>query len=457
MCRTNYSPLIVTVVLENSITFSKRSVKKHLLLPSIFFDTKMGVKKQQAHLTTSFDMTIDTTALLSERILKMEESATLKMTRLARELKGEGHDVISLSIGEPDFDTPEHIKAAAKKALDEGYTKYTPVSGLADLTKAIQTKFKRDNDLDFELNQIVVSNGAKQSIMNLCQALLNEGDEVIILAPYWVSYSEIVKMAGGVPVVLSAEIDTDFKVAAEDIAAAITDRTKALLFSSPCNPTGSVYTKEDLQSIASVVGKHPEITIISDEIYEYINFTGKHISIGAFSEVKDQTVTVNGFSKGFAMTGWRLGYMGAPKWLAAACSKVQGQVTSGATAFGQKAAAYALVSDMMPTHKMREQFLVRREIVRELLGNIPGFKVNQPQGAFYIFPDVSDYFGKSDGNIIIKDSSDFAEYILKNAYVAVVAGSAFGAPNCFRLSYAASEAQLREAIRRIEEAVVKLK
>ncbi|MEM8525825.1 MAG: pyridoxal phosphate-dependent aminotransferase [Bacteroidota bacterium] len=402
-------------------------------------------------------MTIDTTALLSERILKMEESATLKMTRLARELKGEGHDVISLSIGEPDFDTPEHIKAAAKKALDEGYTKYTPVSGLADLTKAIQTKFKRDNDLDFELNQIVVSNGAKQSIMNLCQALLNEGDEVIILAPYWVSYSEIVKMAGGVPVVLSAEIDTDFKVAAEDIAAAITDRTKALLFSSPCNPTGSVYTKEDLQSIASVVGKHPEITIISDEIYEYINFTGKHISIGAFSEVKDQTVTVNGFSKGFAMTGWRLGYMGAPKWLAAACSKVQGQVTSGATAFGQKAAAYALVSDMMPTHKMREQFLVRREIVRELLGNIPGFKVNQPQGAFYIFPDVSDYFGKSDGNIIIKDSSDFAEYILKNAYVAVVAGSAFGAPNCFRLSYAASEAQLREAIRRIEEAVVKLK
>jgi len=402
-------------------------------------------------------MTIDTTALLSERILNMEESATLKMTRLARELKAEGHDVISLSIGEPDFDTPEHIKEAAKKALDEGFTKYTPVSGLADLIEAIQTKFKRDNDLDFELNQIVVSNGAKQSIMNLCQALLNEGDEVIILAPYWVSYSEIVKMAGGVPVVLSAEIDTDFKVAAEDITAAITDRTKALLFSSPCNPTGSVYTKEDLQTIAQVVGKHPEITIISDEIYEHINFTGEHISIGAFLEVKDQTVTVNGFSKGFAMTGWRLGYMGAPKWLAAACSKVQGQVTSGATSFGQKAGAHALLSDMTPTHKMREQFLVRREIVRELLGSIPDFKVNNPQGAFYIFPDISAYFGKSNDQVTINNSDDFAEYILKTAHVAVVSGSAFGAPNCFRLSYAASEAQLREAIRRIAEAVAKLK
>lgn len=401
-------------------------------------------------------MTIDTTALLSERILKMEESATLKMTRLARELKAEGHDVISLSIGEPDFDTPKHIKEAAKKALDEGFTKYTPVSGLPALTKAIQTKFKRDNDLEFELNQIVVSNGAKQSIMNLCQALLNEGDEVIVLAPYWVSYSEIVKMAGGVPVVLSAEIDTDFKVASEDIAAAITDRTKAVLFSSPCNPTGSVYTKEDLEAIAEVVGKHPEITIISDEIYEYINFTGKHISIGAFPSVKDQTVTVNGFSKGFAMTGWRLGYMGAPKWLAAACSKIQGQVTSGATAFGQKAGAHALLSDMTPTHKMKEQFLVRREIVRELLGNIPGFKVNNPQGAFYIFPDVSDYFGKSNGEVKINNSDDFAEYILKAAHVAIVSGSAFGAPNCFRLSYAASEAQLREAIHRIGEAVGKL-
>ncbi|MEM9887509.1 MAG: pyridoxal phosphate-dependent aminotransferase [Bacteroidota bacterium] len=402
-------------------------------------------------------MTIDTTSLLSDRILKMEESATLKMTRLARELKAEGHDVISLSIGEPDFDTPEHIKAAAKKALDEGYTKYTPVSGLPDLVKAIQTKFKRDNNLDFEAKQIIVSNGAKQSIMNLCQALLNQGDEVIVLAPYWVSYSEIVKMAGGVPIVLAAGIDTDFKVAAADVKAAITDKTKALLFSSPCNPTGSVYTKNDLEAIAEVLGSHPEITIISDEIYEYINFTGKHISIGSFPAVKDQTVTVNGFSKGFAMTGWRLGYMGAPTWLAAACSKVQGQVTSGATAFSQKAAAYALLSDMKPTHDMRAAFLERREIVRELLNEIPDFRVNNPQGAFYIFPDISAYFGKSNGTIVIQNSDDFAEYILKTAHVAVVAGSAFGAPKCFRLSYAASETKLREAIRRIAKAVADLK
>ncbi|MEM1325182.1 MAG: pyridoxal phosphate-dependent aminotransferase [Bacteroidota bacterium] len=394
---------------------------------------------------------------LSERIFNMEESATLKMTRLARELAAEGHKVISLSIGEPDFDTPKHIKDAAKKALDEGFTKYTPVSGLNDLVSAIQTKFKRDNDLDFEAKQIVVSNGAKQSIMNLCQALLNKGDEVIILAPYWVSYSEIVKMAGGIPVVLAAEIDTDFKVSPEDIKAAITDRTKAVLFSSPCNPTGSVYTKEELESIAAVIGQHPEIVIISDEIYEYINFTGKHISIGSFDVVKDQTVTVNGFSKGFAMTGWRLGYMGAPLWLAQACAKVQGQVTSGATAFGQKAGAYALTADMTPTHKMREAFLERREIVRELLSAIPDFKVNNPQGAFYIFPDVSAYYGKSNGKTTINNSDDFAEYILKTAHVAVVSGSAFGAPKCFRLSYAASEAQLREAIRRIKEAVSQLK
>ncbi|MEM0995360.1 MAG: pyridoxal phosphate-dependent aminotransferase [Bacteroidota bacterium] len=402
-------------------------------------------------------MTLDTTSLLSDRILNMEESATLKMTRLARELKAEGHDVISLSIGEPDFDTPEHIKAAAKKALDEGYTKYTPVSGLPDLVKAIQTKFKRDNGLDFDAGQIVVSNGAKQSIMNLCQAMLNEGDEVIVLAPYWVSYSEIIKMAGGVPIILAAEIDTDFKVSASDIKAAITDRTKALLFSSPCNPTGSVYTEVDLKAIADVIGQHPEITIISDEIYEYINFTGQHVSIGAFPSVKEQTVTVNGFSKGFAMTGWRLGYMGAPTWLAKACSKVQGQVTSGANAFGQKAAAYALVADMTPTHEMRAAFLERREIVRDLLSAIPDFKVNNPQGAFYIFPDISAYFGKRSGETVINNSDDFAEYILKTAHVAVVAGSAFGAPKCFRLSYAASEAQLRTAISRIAKAVAALK
>ncbi|MFK7937600.1 MAG: pyridoxal phosphate-dependent aminotransferase [Saprospiraceae bacterium] len=393
----------------------------------------------------------------SQRVQNMEESATLAMTQKARDLRAKGHDVISLSIGEPDFDTPEHIKEAAKQALDEGYTKYTPVPGLPELRKAIVNKFKRDNNLEYDISQIVVSNGAKQTIANLSLALLNEGDEVVILAPFWVSYSEIVKLGGGVPVILKAGIETDFKVSTADIRAAITDRTKMLLFSSPCNPTGSVYTKAELKAIADVVADYDNITIVSDEIYEHINFTDTHISIGSFENVKDRTVTVNGFSKGFAMTGWRLGYMGAPQWIAKACTKIQGQFTSGANAFGQKAGAYALEADMSPTYKMREAFLERRELVRELLGAIPGFKVNQPQGAFYIFPDISHYFGTSDGKTEVNNATDFAFYILENAYVAVVSGSAFGADNCFRLSYAASEEQLREAIRRIAEAVGKLK
>ncbi len=401
-------------------------------------------------------MALTATSLLSDRLLNMSESATLKMARMGRELRAEGHDIISLSLGEPDFDTPTHIKEAAKKALDEGYTKYTPVSGLPELRKAIQAKFKRDNGLEFGLDQIVVSNGAKQSIMNLCQAILNEGDEVIVLAPFWVSYSEIIKMAGGVPVILAAGIEDDFKVSSQAIADAVTSRTKAILFSSPCNPTGSVYTHDDLAAIAEVIGKHENILVFSDEIYEHINFTGKHVSIGTFDAVKDRTVTINGFSKGFAMTGWRLGYIGAPKWLAAACAKVQGQVTSGATSFGQKAAAYALEADMTATHNMRAAFLKRREMVRELLGAIPGFKVNQPQGAFYIFPDISAFFGKRHGNTVIHGADEFCEYLLLDAHVAVVTGGAFGAPNCFRLSYAASEEQLREAIRRIEVAVGKL-
>lgn len=392
----------------------------------------------------------------SARIQRMKESATLAMAQKARDLRAQGHDVISLSVGEPDFDTPAHIKEAAKKALDEGHTKYTPVPGLMELRKAIVTKFKRDNNLDFDVSQIVVSNGAKQSIANLCLSLLDKGDEVIILGPYWVSYSAIVKLAEGVPVVLESGIETDYKVDPSAIEAAITDKTKVLLFSSPCNPTGSVYTREELKAIADVVAKHEQIHIIADEIYEYINFTDQHISIGSFENVKDRTVTVNGFSKGFAMTGWRLGYIGAPKWLAKACAKVQGQVTSGATAFGQMAAAHALLSDMTPTHQMREAFLKRRDMVIELLSQIPGFKVNKPQGAFYIFPDISAYFGKSDGTTTINNADDFSTYILETVYVAIVTGTAFGAPNCFRLSYAASEEQLREAIRRIGEAVSKL-
>lgn len=393
---------------------------------------------------------------LARRITQMQESATLKMSQMARDLRAKGHDVISLSIGEPDFDTPQHIKDAAIKALNEGFTKYTPVPGLPVIREAVSTKFKRDNNLDYAPSQIVVSNGAKQSIANLSLTLLDEGDEVIILAPYWVSYFEIVRLGGGKPVILSGGIENDFKVTAAELAGAINENTRMVLFSSPCNPTGSVYQHDELEALANVISKHEKIVIVSDEIYEYINFSGKHVSIGSFPQVKDQTVTVNGFSKGFAMTGWRLGYIGAPSWIAKACIKIQGQFTSGAAAFNQIAGAHALLSDMTPTHKMREAFLKRRDMVIGLLEVIPGMKVNKPEGAFYIFPDISSYFGKSAHGMTINNSSDFAEYILNKGHVAIVAGSAFGADNCFRLSYAASEEQLREAIRRIEKCVGEL-
>jgi len=402
-------------------------------------------------------MSITKTATPSERIEQMEESATIKMASMARELTAKGHQVISLSLGEPDFDTPDHIKEAAKKALDDGHTKYTPVPGLQELRQAIVTKFKRDNDLEYGINDIVVSNGAKQSIFNLSMALLNEGDEVIVLAPYWVSYSEIIKLAGGVPVIVGASIEDDYKVSAQQVKEAITDRTRALLFSSPCNPTGSVYTKEELDAIADVIAPHEDIIVISDEIYEYINFTDQHASIGANPALKDRVATVNGFSKGFAMTGWRLGYMGAPTWLAKACGKIQGQVTSGATAFGQMAGAHALLADMTPTHQMKEAFLQRRDMVIDLLQEIPDMKVNRPQGAFYIFPDISAYFGRTDGQTTIANADDFCEYLLQQAHVAVVTGAAFGAENCFRLSYAASEADLREAVKRMKETLSNLK
>lgn len=395
-------------------------------------------------------------ATVSKRLQQMAESATIKMAQLARDLRTEGHDVISLSLGEPDFDTPKHIKEAAKKALDEGYTKYTPVPGLVELREAIKTKFKRDNNLDYELNQIVVSNGAKQSIANLSLALLDEGDEVIILAPYWVSYYEIIRLSGAKPVIVGAGIEQDYKVTAEQIEAAITDKTKLILYSSPCNPTGSVYTEAELKSFADVIAKYENLYIISDEIYEYINFGDRHISIGSFENVKDRTITVNGFAKGFAMTGWRLGYMGAPAWIASACAKIQGQFTSGATAFGQKAAAFALLSDLTPTFEMREAFRARRDMLIGLLEEIPGMKVNRPNGAFYIFPDISEFFGKSDGEMTINNANDFCEYLLHKAHVAAVSGSAFGADNCFRISYAASDEQLREAARRIKEALATL-
>jgi aspartate aminotransferase len=395
--------------------------------------------------------------LLSTRVQNLAESETLKMARMARELRALGHDVISLSLGEPDFDTPDHIKEAANQALKDGYTKYTPVAGLPELTKAISDKFKRDNNLDYRPEQIVVSNGAKQTIYNLCQALLNPGDEVVMFSPYWVSYYEIVKLSEGVPVCVYAGVESDFKPAPEQLDAAINERTKFVLFSSPCNPTGTVFTKEELEAYANVIAKHEHVLVVSDEIYEYINFTHEHVSIGAFPSVKDRTITVNGFAKGFSMTGWRLGYMGAPKFVADACSKIQGQVTSGAASFSQKAGAVALMSDMAPTEAMREAFRERRDIVISMLEEIPGIKTNMPDGAFYVFPEISAFFGKSDGQTVIRNADDFCDYIMTNAYVALVSGAAFGDPNCFRLSYAASEELLREAVRRMKEVLARLK
>lgn len=394
--------------------------------------------------------------VLSERVLNMTESATLQMAAMARKMKEQGIDVITLSLGEPDFDTPQHIKDAAVKALADGHTKYTAVAGNLDLREAICAKLKRENGLEYKPNQIVVSNGAKQDIASLCMAMLNEDDEVIILSPYWVSYSDIVKMCGGKAVVLPASVDEDFKVPASRIKAAITPKTKLLMFSSPCNPSGSVFTFDELKAIVEVLAPHPEIYIMSDEIYEHINFTGKHVSIASFAEVKDRTIVINGFSKAFAMTGWRLGYMAAPLFIAEAVTKIQGQVTSGANSIAQKAGVVALNADLKPTLEMTEAFKRRRELIISLLKQIPGFKCNYPTGAFYIFPDISHYFGKSDGKTTIKNSDDFALFLLNNAHVATVGGSAFGDDNCFRISYAASEKQITEACRRIQEAVSKL-
>lgn len=396
---------------------------------------------------------MDHKKVLSDRVQGMKESATLAMAQMARDIASEGHDVISLSIGQPDFDTPDHIKEAAKKALDEGYTKYTPVPGLLHLREAIVKKFKRDNGLEFELNQISVANGAKQTIYNICHAVLDPGDEVIIFTPYWVSYSAIVKLAGGVVVPVSAGIEDDFKVSADQLKATITDKTKLILFSSPCNPTGSVYGHKELEAIAEVISKHDNILIISDEIYEYINFTGKHVSIGSFDSVRDRTITVNGMSKGFAMTGWRIGYMGGPAWVVAACNKVQGQCTSGASAFGQMGAAHGLSSDMKPTQEMKAEFLRRKKLILELINDIPGIESNDPEGAFYIFPDVSAIFGKSNGTNTINTADDFAMLLLKEAHVAVVSGSSFGDDNCIRISYASSEEDLREAFKRLDKFV----
>ena len=397
--------------------------------------------------------------ILSNRILNMAESETLAMTAKARELKAQGKDVISLSIGEPDFNTPEAVKLAAKKAIDDNFTHYPPVPGYPDLREAICTKFKRDNNLDFKPEQIVVSTGAKQSIYQLVQCLVNPGDEVIIPTPFWVSYKEIVRVAEGKCVYVKTKIENDFKVTPQQLEEAITPRTKLIMFSSPSNPTGMLYTKEELKAIADVVAKHDNIFIMADEIYEHINFVGKHESIAQFENVRDRVITVNGVAKGFAMTGWRIGFIAAPTVIAKACNKLQGQVTSATCSIAQKATVCAMLMDPTTSEdiiNMRNIFQKRRDMVYKLLCDIPGLKVRLPQGAFYFFPEVSAYYGKRFGEYTINNSTDLAMYLLNEANVATVMGSAFGDDNCIRLSYATSEELLVEALRRIKEALLKL-
>jgi len=394
---------------------------------------------------------------VSDRLNRLAESATLAMARMSRELKAKGHDVIALSLGEPDFDTPDFIKEAAKKAIDNNYSHYTPVPGLPELRNAIVTKFKRDNNLEFTADQIVTSTGAKQSLANVCLSLLNPGDEVLLPCPYWVSYAEIIKLAEGVPVEVPSSIDSDFKVTPEELEAAITPNTKLLMFSSPCNPSGTVYTKDELEAIAKMLEKYPNIYVVADEIYEHINFTEGHFSMGTIPSMKERTVTVNGVSKGYAMTGWRVGFIGAPLWIAKACNKIQGQITSATCAIAQKAAETAMLANPKEvTADMKATFLKRRDMILNELNNIEGIKCNIPQGAFYVFPDVSYYFGKSDGTTNINNANDFCMYLLNSCYVAFVAGDAFGNPECVRISYAAADDKLMEAMGRIKNQLAKL-
>ena len=397
------------------------------------------------------------TSSLSQRVQQLAESQTIGMAKLSRELASKGIDVINLSLGEPDFVIPSHIREAAKKAIDDGFTFYPPIAGYAELRKAISAKFQRENQLDYKPDQVVVSTGAKQAIANVVLCLVNPGDEVIIPLPYWVSYIEIVKLAEGKTVAVNTTVEADFKMTAEQLEAAITPRTKLLIFSSPCNPTGSVYTREELKAIAKVLARHPQVYILSDEIYEHINFLDAHQSIAQFESVRDRVIIVNGVSKGYAMTGWRIGYIGAPKFIADACDKMQGQFTSAASSIAQKAAEAALNLDNRPTLDMRDAFLRRRDLVIEGLKKIPGLRLNQPKGAFYVFPDISSYFGKSDGTTTIHNATDLCMYLLNTGHVSVVTGEAFGAPNCFRLSYAASDDKLKEAVRRIGDALAKLR
>jgi aspartate aminotransferase len=394
---------------------------------------------------------------LSSLLNRFNEPETLKMAKLGRELRAKGIDVIDLSLGEPDFDTPQHIKDAAIKAINDNWSHYTPVPGFLDLREAVCTKLKRDNHLDYAPENIVTSTGAKQSLANAILALVDEGDEVIIPTPYWVTYSELVKIARGKVVEIRTSVDNHFKATAAEVEAAITPRTKVFMFSSPCNPSGAVYNKAELEALAAVFRKHPNIAIISDEIYEYINFVGKHESIAQFEDLKDRVVLINGLSKGFAMTGWRLGYIAASAQIAKACEKLQGQFTSGTNSITQKAAVAALTGDLRPSMEMTEEFTRRRARTLQLVSEIPGFKCFEPEGAFYVFPDVSAYYGKSDGTQTIQNAADLSMYILNNAHVSSVMGDAFGEPKCVRFSFANSMGNIEKAWGRIKEALAKLK
>jgi aspartate aminotransferase len=394
---------------------------------------------------------------LSERLSRLPESETIAMSQRSRELQNQGIDIINLSVGEPDFPTPHHIKEAGKQAIDDDFTHYPPVPGIPELREAIARKFKRDNDLTYTPSQIVVSTGGKQALANAIYSLVDEGDEVIVPAPYWVSYPAMVQLAGGKPVFVSADIDSDFKITPEQLEEAITSRTKVLLINSPCNPTGSVYSSDELKGLAEVLSRHPGVFVISDEIYEYINYEDKHHTLASFPGMQERVVIVNGVSKGYAMTGWRLGYIAAPDWIASACSRLQGQYTSGTSTISQKAALAAINGPLDDTRKMVKAFRRRRDLVVKLANEIPGLKNNNPEGAFYMFPDVSSFFGKSYKNKTINNSNDLSFYLLEEVHVATVTGTAFGCDTCIRFSYASSDEILREAMKRIKEGLARLK
>ena len=396
-------------------------------------------------------------AQLSDRLQRLAPSATLAMSQKSSEMKAQGIDVINMSVGEPDFNTPDHIKEAAKKAIDENYSRYSPVPGYPDLRKAIVAKLKNENNLDYSVNEVLVSNGAKQSVCNTIMALVNPGDEVIIPAPYWVSYPQMAKLAGGTPVIVEAGFDQNFKMTPEQLEAAITPKTRLIILCSPSNPTGSVYSKEELKGLADVIKRHDDLFVLADEIYEHINYIGKHESIAQFEGMKERSIIVHGVSKAYAMTGWRIGYIAAPEWIVKGCNKLQGQYTSGPCSVSQKAAEFAYTQSQECVEQMRQAFERRRNLIVQLAKDIPGLEVNVPEGAFYLFPKCSSFYGKSNGDTVINNSSDLALYLLEKGHVATVGGDAFGDPECFRMSYATSDENIREAMRRIKDALAELK